>query len=192
MLGKAFVVGIDWGALVAWYLSLLRPDRVKEMVALCVPFTPRFTNVKPIESFRKMFRDDNYVCQFQEPERAERAFAMYDCLTVMKKLILINKTDMLIAPPGIKRSRCLLISSRSLDSLEELLAPWQGSKITVLAKLIVGDKDIGFDSGGIRAYIEGSIFKTLVPDHEIVILDGHHFIQQERPHEVSREIFSFL
>ena len=38
----------------------------------------------------------------QEPGRAERAIARYDYLTVMKKFLLINKTDMLIAPPGME------------------------------------------------------------------------------------------
>lgn len=74
----------------------------------------------------------------------------------------------------------------------ELLAPWQGSKITVPAKLMVGDKDIGFDSGGTREYIEGDIFKNLVPNNEVVILDGHHFIHQEKAQEVSQEILSFF
>lgn len=59
------MVGIDWGALAAWNLSLLRPDRVKGVIALAIPFTPRFTNVKPLESFSQMFGDDYYVCQFQ-------------------------------------------------------------------------------------------------------------------------------
>lgn len=72
------------------------------------------------------------------------------------------------------------------------MAPWQGSKIRVPSKLIVGNKDIGFDCGGIREYIEGNIFKNLVPDLEIAILDGHHFIQQEKPDEVSHEILSFI
>lgn len=74
----------------------------------------------------------------------------------------------------------------------ELLAPWQGSKITIPSKLIFGDKDIGFKDGGTKEYIEGNTFKTLVPDHEVVILDGHHFIQEEKPQQVSAEILSFL
>lgn len=74
----------------------------------------------------------------------------------------------------------------------ELLAPWQGSKITVPAKLIVGNKDIGFDSGGTREYIEGNMFNYLVPNNEVVILDSHHFIHQEKAQEVSEEILSFF
>jgi hypothetical protein len=52
----------------------------------------------------------------KEPGRAEWAFARYDYLTVMKKLLLINKTDNLVAPPGME----------IIDYLEtpSLLPPW--------------------------------------------------------------------
>ncbi|KAF5463073.1 hypothetical protein F2P56_019019 [Juglans regia] len=49
-----------------------------------------------------MFGDWFYICQYQEPGRAERAFARYDYLTVMKKLLLVTKTDAMIAPPGME------------------------------------------------------------------------------------------
>lgn len=74
----------------------------------------------------------------------------------------------------------------------ELLAAWQGSKVTVPTKFIVGDKDIGFEISGIREYVTAD-FKNFVPNLEVVILDGgHHFINQEKPEAVSEEIFSFL
>ena len=38
----------------------------------------------------------------QEPGRAERAFARYDYLTVMKKFLLITRTDFLASPPGME------------------------------------------------------------------------------------------
>ncbi|KAL7193011.1 hypothetical protein ACSBR2_024764 [Camellia fascicularis] len=219
---QAFVVGTDWGAMAGWYLSLLRPDRVKALVSLSVPFAPRSPNIKTTDSYKQLFGDDFYICQFQEAGRAEKAFARYDYVTVMKKLILINKTDLLIAPQGMEiidylETPCYcpkwiteeelevfadkfqesgftgpLNYYRAIDLNWELLAPWQGSKITVPVKLIVGDKDIGFDCGGTREYIQGSAFKSLVPNSEVVILDGHHFIHQERPQEVSNEILSFL
>jgi pimeloyl-ACP methyl ester carboxylesterase len=74
----------------------------------------------------------------------------------------------------------------------EYLAPWQGSKITVPTKFIVGDKDIGFETNGTKEYVEGDVFKGLVPNLEVVILDGHHFIHEEKAQEVSYEILSFL
>lgn len=74
----------------------------------------------------------------------------------------------------------------------ELYAAWQGSKITVPAKFIIGDKDIGFDISGTREYVQGDTFKSFVPDLQIAILDGHHFIQQEKAQQVSEEILAFI
>lgn len=72
------------------------------------------------------------------------------------------------------------------------MGPWQGSKIAVPAKFIIGDKEIGFEVLRTREYLKGEVFKGLVPNLEVMILDGHHCIQQERAREVSDEILSFL
>ncbi|PKI69994.1 hypothetical protein CRG98_009597 [Punica granatum] len=112
---QAFIVGHDWGAVAGWFLSLFKPDRVKGLVALSAPYSPRSPDIKTIESFKQL-GDGFYISQFQKPGRAERAFARYDYLTVMKKFLLINKTDILIAPPGME----------IVDYLEtpSLLPPW--------------------------------------------------------------------
>ncbi|XP_010275536.1 PREDICTED: bifunctional epoxide hydrolase 2 [Nelumbo nucifera] len=218
---KAFVVGHDWGAVAAWYLCLFRPDRVKGLVSLSVPFYPRSPTSTDVDSMTQMFGDDFYISQFQEPGRAEKAFARYDYLTVMKKFMLISKTEPLVAPPRMEIIDYLqtpplplwiseeelqfyadkfqdsgftgpLNYYRAMNLNWELLAPWQGEKVTVPTKLIVGDKDIGFESFGTKDYIEGDVFKSLVPNLEVVIIDGHHFIQQEKAQQVSDEILSFL
>lgn len=62
---KAFVVGHDWGAVLAWHLSLHRPDRVKGVIAMSVPYYQRNPDAKVIESFRRIFGDGFYICQFQ-------------------------------------------------------------------------------------------------------------------------------
>lgn len=219
---QAFVVGHDWGATVAWHLSLFRPDRVRGVVALGVPFFPRSPTSKPLEFFKKMFGDGLYLAQFQEPGRSEKAFARYETVTVIKKFLLITRDD-LIAPPGIEIIDFLEAPSelpswiseeelqvyadkfqqsgftgglnyyRAMDLTWELLAPWQSSKITTPIKFIVGDKDIGFHSFGTKSYIEGEVFKSLVPNVVIsVISGGHHFIQQEKAAEVTKEILSFI
>ncbi|KAL2922961.1 Bifunctional epoxide hydrolase 2 [Bienertia sinuspersici] len=46
---QVFVVGHDWGAMIAWWLCLFRPDRVKALVNLSVAFSPRKPNVKPLD-----------------------------------------------------------------------------------------------------------------------------------------------
>ncbi|XP_056163685.1 uncharacterized protein LOC115689403 isoform X2 [Syzygium oleosum] len=62
---KAFVVGHDWGAMMAWYLCLLRPDRVKALVNLSVPWMPRNPGRKPLDGYRAACGDDYYICRFQ-------------------------------------------------------------------------------------------------------------------------------
>ncbi|KAK4760834.1 hypothetical protein SAY87_005727 [Trapa incisa] len=217
---QALIIGQDWGAVVAWFLSLFRPDKVKGLVALSTPYLPR-SPIKTTETFKQL-GEGFYISQFQRAGRAERAFARYDYLTVMKKLLLINKTDLLIAPEGVEIVDYLETPSflppwiseedlqvyadkfqesgftgplnyyRAMDLNWELVGPWQGAKILVPVKFIVGDKDIGFDTAGTRDYIHGDIFRSIVPDLQVVVLDGHHFINQEKAEEVSHEILSFL
>ncbi|KAK6772758.1 hypothetical protein RDI58_027996 [Solanum bulbocastanum] len=62
---KVFVVGHDWGALIAWNLCLLRPDKVKALVNMSVPFSPRNPKRKPIESLKAIYGDDYYIVRFQ-------------------------------------------------------------------------------------------------------------------------------
>ena len=68
----------------------------------------------------------------------------------------------------------------------------RGAKITVPTKFVVGNKDVGFRSFGTKDYVEGEEFKSLVPNLEVVIIDGHHFIQQEKAEQVTNEILSFF
>lgn len=64
-LDRVFLVGHDWGAIVAWYFCLLRPDRIRALVNMSVVFSPRNPKRKPIESLRAAFGDDYYICRFQ-------------------------------------------------------------------------------------------------------------------------------
>lgn len=64
---KVFVVGHDWGALIAWYLCLFRPDRVKALVNLSVVFNPRSPKMKPLQVLKAVYGDDYYICRFQVP-----------------------------------------------------------------------------------------------------------------------------
>lgn len=62
---QVFLVGHDWGASIAWYFCLLRPERVKALVNMSVVFRPRNPKRKPIQSLRAMMGDDYYICRFQ-------------------------------------------------------------------------------------------------------------------------------
>jgi pimeloyl-ACP methyl ester carboxylesterase len=67
----AVVVGHDWGAPIAWNSALLRPDRVRAVAGLSVPYAPR-GDVRPLHGMRALAGDDwFYIDYFQEPGVAE-------------------------------------------------------------------------------------------------------------------------
>src|SRR5580765_2232601 len=70
----AVVVGHDWGAPVAWHTALLRPDRVRGVVALSVPWRPR-GSAPPVAVMRDRFGEAFYMVYFQSlgPADAELA-----------------------------------------------------------------------------------------------------------------------
>src|SRR6185503_11041750 len=56
---QAVVVGHDWGATLAWNTALLRPDRVRGVVGLSVPFRPRGRS-SPLSVMRDRFGERFY------------------------------------------------------------------------------------------------------------------------------------
>ena len=62
---QVFVVGHDWGAMVAWALCLFRPDKVRALVNMSVVFNKRNPKKKPLEALRAAYGDDYYICRIQ-------------------------------------------------------------------------------------------------------------------------------
>ncbi|CCH53403.1 AB hydrolase superfamily protein yfhM [Fibrisoma limi BUZ 3] len=66
---KAFIVGHDWGALVAWWLAMTHPGRIRRLVILNVPHPSvmaRFIATHPRQTFRSW-----YIYFFQVPKLPE-------------------------------------------------------------------------------------------------------------------------
>ena len=72
---QAVVVGHDWGAPVAWYTALMRPDLFRAVAALSVPYLPPITlpdGLKLTDLMRANAGErDYYRLYFQEPGVAE-------------------------------------------------------------------------------------------------------------------------
>jgi pimeloyl-ACP methyl ester carboxylesterase len=67
---QTVVVGHDWGAFIAWDLALLRPDRVRGVVSLSIPYAPRGP-VSMLTAMRSTLGEDFYMVRFQQPGKAE-------------------------------------------------------------------------------------------------------------------------
>jgi pimeloyl-ACP methyl ester carboxylesterase len=93
----AVIAGHDWGAPVAWHAALLRPDRFRAVVALCVPFRPRGskrpTSVMP-QSADAVF----YQLYFQAPGVAEAELSR-DVRRTLKLLFRTPRKE--VAPSAV-------------------------------------------------------------------------------------------
>ncbi|KAM7254682.1 hypothetical protein ACFE04_019923 [Oxalis oulophora] len=85
---QVFLVGHDWGAIIAWYFCLFRPDRIKALVNLSVPFLPRNPQLKTLDGFRATLGDEFYMIRFQEPGVMEEDLAQQDTREIMKKFLV--------------------------------------------------------------------------------------------------------
>ncbi|GMH20449.1 hypothetical protein Nepgr_022290 [Nepenthes gracilis] len=199
---QVFLVGHDWGAIIAWYFCLFRPDRIKALVNLSVVFMPRNPKIKPIQGLRLAFGDDFYICRFQEPGVAEEEFATVDTARLIKKILTSHNPRPPIIPRGgwaappndpiafpswlseddvnyfaekFKQTGFTggLNYYRALDLNWELSAPWTGAQIKVPVKFIVGDQDPCISFPGVKAYLEDGGFASDVPLlQDVVVIEG--------------------
>lgn len=82
---RAVVVGHDVGANVAWQAAQMRPDRIRAVAALSVPFRPRAA-VRPTSAMPRSSDAQFYQLYFQEPGRAEAEFERDPRLTIRSML----------------------------------------------------------------------------------------------------------
>ncbi|MFF7378766.1 alpha/beta fold hydrolase [Streptomyces massasporeus] len=88
---RAFVVGHDWGAPVAWHTALLRPDVVRGVAGLSVP--PPFRSGRPpLETMQERFEGRFYWNYFSRPGVAEAEFHA-DTRTTLRKLLYSASGD---------------------------------------------------------------------------------------------------
>ncbi|KAK8718126.1 hypothetical protein V6N13_045371 [Hibiscus sabdariffa] len=220
---SVYLVGHDWGAVIAWSFCQFRPDRVKALVNLSVAYRPRNPMVKPVEGLRALFGDDYYICRFQEPGEIEDDIAQLGTEKLFKLFLtsrdprpfLIPKetglrgmSDPPPLPSWISEQDIHYFANkfdrtgftgglnyyRAMDRNWELTSPWTGIQIKVPVKFIVGDLDITYHIPGVKEYIHCGGFKKDVPFlQEVVVMEGvAHFINQEKPEEISMHIYDFI
>ncbi|CAL9114816.1 unnamed protein product [Musa textilis] len=216
---QVYLVGHDWGAQIAWNLCMFRPDRVKALVNLSVPFMPRNPAGKPTQHLRSFYGDDFYVCRFQEPGAIEAEFARIGTRKLLRVALcnrnagplLISEVDFeaeVALPSWLSEEDIDYFASkldksgftgpvnyyRCLDLNWELGAPWSGVQIQVPVKFIIGDQDMTYYFPGIKEYIHGGGFKRDVPMlEEAVVMEGvAHFINQEKAPEITDHICDFI
>jgi pimeloyl-ACP methyl ester carboxylesterase len=82
---NAVVVGHDWGSIVAWDTALLRPDRVRGIASLSVPYFPRMP-VSIRAALHGALGERVYMQYFQEPGVAEAELEQ-DVRATMRRIL---------------------------------------------------------------------------------------------------------
>ncbi|CAN8274997.1 unnamed protein product [Cochlearia groenlandica] len=219
---KVFVVGHDWGAIIAWHLCLLRPDKVKAMVNMSVVFDPWNPKRKPVSTLRSFYGDDYYICRFQECGEIEEEFAKIGAERVLLKLLTYRDTDPILLPKGksygddhpvtlpswlTEYDVKYYVSKyekngftgpvnyyRNMDRTWELMGALSNTQVKVPVKFIIGDQDLTYHIPGTKKYIHEGRFKSHVPllDEVVVIKGVGHFLHEERPDEISKHIHDYF
>ncbi|KAL5211090.1 hypothetical protein ABZP36_006713 [Zizania latifolia] len=217
-LTKVFVVGHDWGALIAWYLCLFRPERVTALVNTSVAFMRAVMiragagAVKTTDYFNQAYGPTYYICRFQKPGVAEEEFCPANARYMMRQILCNRFTVGAAGKPGSEESplpawlteadldyfaaafektgfTCAINYYRNMDRNWELAAPWADAKVQVPTKFIVGDGDLTYHYAGIQDYLHKGGFKADVPLLEdVVVIPGAGHFIQQEKAEEVSDI----
>ncbi|PQQ08999.1 uncharacterized protein Pyn_14784 [Prunus yedoensis var. nudiflora] len=214
---KAFIVGKDFGALSAYRVGVLHPERVSAIITLGTPF------IQPGPSIvqNHLLPEGFYISRWHEPGRAEADFGRFDVKTVIRNIyILFSRSEIPIAaadqeimdlidpatplPPWFSEedlsvyaslyeksgfSFALQVPYRKLKVDRSLIDP----KVSALSLLIVGEKDYSLKMPGVNNYIRTGAMKHLVPDLDVKFIEeGTHFMHEQFPEQVNQLIIAFL
>jgi pimeloyl-ACP methyl ester carboxylesterase len=203
---RAVFVGHDWGASLVWHLALLHPERVRAVVGLSVPFTPR-APAPPIEILRANVGEDFYIVWFQQPGVADEALArdVRRTLTTSRQWTSewaredgtppqrpqwLSEEELGVYVEAFERTGFTggLNWYRNIDRNWELLAPYAERRIEPPAMFLTGERDpvrMFMPAETLDGWVEDLRAKVLVPG-------AGHWVQQEAPEAVNAALLEFL
>jgi non-specific protein-tyrosine kinase len=217
---QAVIVGHDWGAPVAWTAAQLRPDIFRAVAALSVPFVWRGPK-PPLQALKDAGITRYYWQYFQtpgvaeaeleaDPELSVRAILYGRDVTLMLKpdcgflgenLPLkprpawLSEEDISTVVAAYRHSgfRGGLNWYRNIDRNWGISGPWDGLPVRQQALFITGTEDILLRNNP-RMHAAIDKMTEIVPGlRRTLYIDGAgHWIQRERPREVSDALVAFL
>jgi pimeloyl-ACP methyl ester carboxylesterase len=205
---RAVVVGHDWGAIVAWHLAQVAPERLHGMAALSVPFWPRPPR-PPTEMFEERFQGQFfYMLHFQTPGVADAQLDADPGASL--RLILrrvsadvfdgtaevppvpgwLTDEDFAVYETEFRRTGFTgaLNWYRNLDRNWELTAQTAVRKIEIPVAFVAGERDPAlriFPLEPMAEWVTGLRESVLVPG-------AGHWIQQQAPEETNEVLLRFL
>jgi pimeloyl-ACP methyl ester carboxylesterase len=181
-LPSAYVVGHDWGGLVAWAAAAQAPDRVRGVVVLSTPH-PRV--------LAEAVRDDpdqqarsSYVQRLAAPDAAAALLAE-DAAGLRAVLAGCGAVDVHVqelSVPGALHAFLGLYRALSWDELAQV------GDVAVPAVFVHGDGDEVFAAATVRRTRE----LLHPPSRAVHVVDGGHWLPEQEPHAVVREVLALV
>ncbi len=216
---QAVVAGHDWGAPVAWHTALFRPDRVRGVVGLSVPYRPRGSS-PPIATLRRQLGDAFYMVYFQQPGVADAELSRDPAMTFRTVLCSLSGEGppMTLIPPGAGFLDAATdpgtlpswLTQQDIDAYVTQYAQagftgplnwyrnldrnWELTAAWQHAPISVPAVFAAGDRDPVLSFVRPDSLTTFVPRMtRSVILPGcGHWAQQERPAEITAVMLEFL
>ncbi|GMY10076.1 isoform 3 of bifunctional epoxide hydrolase 2 [Fagus crenata] len=216
-ISKAFLIGKDFGAIPAYLVAVVHPERVSGVITLGVPFMlPGPSAVQ-----NHLLPEGFYISRWQEPGRAEADFGRYDVKTVIRNIYtLFSGSEVPVAaenkeimdlfdpstplPPWFSQEDLSVYASLYEKSgfRFALQVPYRTltvdcgitePKVKAPSLLIMGEKDYVLKFPGIEDYVRSGAMKHVVTDLDIKFMpEGNHFVHEQLPEQVNEFIITFL
>lgn len=209
----AFIVGHDWGAIVAWHVALFRPDRVRGVVGMSVPYAPR-GETSIVEQIRRTDPEGPFAYMLAFQQEGAETLLDADPIAILRdahwrhcgqRIATLELPEGL--PPHLHAgdleayARAFARSGfrgginwyRNLHHNWTRTQPWHGAPILPPSRFIGGREDFVVSSGdGIGAGVRN--LPVVCADlRGTVLIDGAgHWVQQEAPDEVNRALLDFF
>lgn len=195
---KAHVIGHDWGGAIAWHLAHRFPDYLHKLAILNAPHPQRF--VQELVSNVDQLRRSWYMLAFQIPNLPETLIRMnlkdfvkklFQGQAIRKGAFTTQDTEIYRAAlekPGVLSAA--LEYYRHLLSLPSLIRPWEQAiaPINVPTLVLWGEDDLFLSQNllnGLEKWVTAPLQLKRIPQ-------CGHWIQQEVPQTVNRELLRFL
>ncbi|HIK54254.1 MAG TPA: alpha/beta hydrolase [Synechococcales cyanobacterium M55_K2018_004] len=195
---RAHVVGHDWGGVIAWNLAAKFPQSLHRLAILNAPHPQRF--LQDILSNLDQLRRSWYCLAFQIPGLPEWVIQqnlpvlvknLFQGQAIRKGAFTAQDTEIYqaaLAKPGVLTAA--INYYRQLFSPQGVLRLWERSPrpITVPTLVLWGEEDFALSQSltqGLEDMIDAPFQLTFVPQ-------CGHWIQQEVPQTVNRELLNFL
>lgn len=209
------VVGHDWGSIIAWHLALFRPDRVRGLVLMSVPYQPRGDMSLPTHiQANDPDGPFGYMLAFQDTESPIEEIFNADPIAMLRGMYWgVSGEEADPEQPnalpsylsaGEFENYCRAFARtgfggginwyRNLDRNWLATKPWHDMKLSMPAAFIGGTADFVVDAADEqlsgRTDSLGERFDDLRMDKRIE--GAGHWVQQEAPEQVNASLLEFL